>query len=67
MQDDGGFKVYESRAVARYIAEKYAGQGTELIPQDLKKRALFEQALSIEQNNFNAYAEPAVAEMVFKK
>ncbi|KAJ3554836.1 hypothetical protein NP233_g12342 [Leucocoprinus birnbaumii] len=66
--DDDGFKVHESRAICRYIVEKYPDQGTPgLIPKDLKDRALFEQAASIETSNFSAYAEPAVFENVFKK
>ncbi|KAJ7128410.1 hypothetical protein C8R44DRAFT_615590, partial [Mycena epipterygia] len=36
----------------RYLAEKYAGQGTPLIPTGLKQKALFEQAASIEYANF---------------
>ncbi|KAF9001509.1 glutathione S-transferase [Cyathus striatus] len=65
--DDDGFILYESRAIARYIATKYASQGTELIPTDLKKQALFEQAASVETSNFDAYASPAVFENVFKR
>lgn len=44
LEDDGYF-VYESRAIAKYIAKKYAGQGTKLIPDDsdLKAYGLFEQ------------------------
>ncbi|KAG2018393.1 glutathione S-transferase [Coprinopsis cinerea AmutBmut pab1-1] len=64
--EDDGFGIYESRAIARYIAEKYADRGPALIPTDLKKKALFEQAASIEVNNFNAYASPAVFEKLFK-
>jgi glutathione S-transferase len=44
--DDDGFILFESRAIAKYIAKKYAGQGTSLIPaeDDLKAYGLFEQA-----------------------
>lgn len=42
LEDDGVF-VYESRAVAKYVAKKFAGQGTKLIPadNDLKGYGLF--------------------------
>ncbi|KAG6907132.1 hypothetical protein DXG01_010351 [Tephrocybe rancida] len=51
--DDDGFILFESRAISRYIATKYANQGTKLIPTDLKEIALFEQAASIEVTNFD--------------
>ncbi|KAG6877618.1 hypothetical protein C0993_005622 [Termitomyces sp. T159_Od127] len=65
--DDNGFTLYESRAICRYIATKYADQGTKLIPTDLEKYALFEQAASNEQSNFDPSASAAVFENVFKK
>ncbi|KAF8626925.1 hypothetical protein AX17_006426 [Amanita inopinata Kibby_2008] len=64
--DDEGFILYESRAISRYIAEKYAKQGTQLIPTDPKAKALFEQAASIETSNFDPYASGAVFEKMFK-
>lgn len=43
--EDNGVFIYESRAVARYIAKKFPTQGTKLIPadDDLKGYGLFEQ------------------------
>ncbi|KAJ2924533.1 hypothetical protein H1R20_g12558, partial [Candolleomyces eurysporus] len=64
--DDDGFILYESRAIATYIAEKYADQGTPLIPKDLKAKALFEQAASIEAFNYDPYASKAVFDKIFK-
>ncbi|KAF6755351.1 glutathione S-transferase [Ephemerocybe angulata] len=66
--DEDGFILYESRAIARYIAEKYASQGTpNLLPTaDLKARALFEQAASIETSDFDQYASHIVMEGLFK-
>ncbi|KAJ7097157.1 glutathione S-transferase [Mycena belliarum] len=66
MIDDDGFVLYESRAICRYIEEKYAGQGTPLVPTDPKGKALFEQAASIEFANFDPFASKAVFENVFK-
>ncbi|KAJ7191871.1 thioredoxin-like protein [Mycena pura] len=51
--DDDGFTLYESRAICRYIAEKYyPHQGTRLVPSGLEAKALFEQAASVEFANF---------------
>ncbi|KAI0092235.1 glutathione transferase [Irpex rosettiformis] len=66
--EDDGFVVYESRAIGRYIALKYRDQGTPLLPDptDLKAVALFEQAASIEQANFDFYASTIAWEKIFK-
>ncbi|KAJ7279889.1 glutathione S-transferase [Mycena rebaudengoi] len=40
MTMDNGFILYESRAICRYLAEKYADQGTQLLPKTLEGRAL---------------------------
>ncbi|KAJ2914182.1 hypothetical protein MD484_g6233, partial [Candolleomyces efflorescens] len=66
-QDDDGYIIYESRAIARYIEEKFADQGTPLIPKDLKAKGQFEQAASVEVSNFDVYASAAVYENLFKK
>jgi glutathione S-transferase len=58
--------LYESRAICRYIAGKYANQGTSLVPTGTREKALFEQAASIEYCSFEPLASKAVGEMVFK-
>ena len=63
-EDEDGFVLFESRAISRYIADKY-GNG-KLVPKDLKGRALFEQAVSIEQSDFDPFAGVIVKEKVFK-
>ncbi|KAJ7775473.1 glutathione S-transferase [Mycena metata] len=50
--DDDGFILYESRAICRYLAEKYADRGPTLLPNGLKAKAIFEQAASVESSNF---------------
>nr|UJV38490.1 glutathion S-transferase [Trametes gibbosa] len=65
--DDDGFKLYESRAIARYVALKYGGV-SKLIPDpaDLHKVALFEQAASIESSSFDPSASSLAFENIFK-
>ncbi|KIJ60351.1 hypothetical protein HYDPIDRAFT_177446 [Hydnomerulius pinastri MD-312] len=63
--DDDGLILYESRAIARYIAAKYASQGTQLIPTDPTAHALFEQAASIETSNFDPFASGLAWELKF--
>ncbi|KAJ7199330.1 glutathione S-transferase [Mycena rebaudengoi] len=64
--DDDGFILYESRAICRYIADKYPNQGTKLVPTDLNGKAVFEQAASNEYSNFDPFCSGAVSEAVFK-
>ncbi|EGN98751.1 hypothetical protein SERLA73DRAFT_152583 [Serpula lacrymans var. lacrymans S7.3] len=66
--DDNGFVLYESRAIGRYLATKYASQGTpNLVPADPKANALFEQAASIETANFDVFASGLAWELRFTK
>ncbi|KAJ6568240.1 glutathione S-transferase-like protein [Mycena vulgaris] len=66
--EDNGYFLYESRAMGRYVAQKYANEGTpDLIPTsgDLKEMGNFEKAMSIEATQFLP-AEQLVSEVVFK-
>jgi glutathione S-transferase len=52
--EDGDLTLYESRAIIRYIANKYEGQGTVLYGKDIKERAKVDQWLEVEGQNFNS-------------
>lgn len=62
--NDGGFALFESRAICRYLAEK---AGSSLIPTDIMKRAVMEQWISVEQSNFSPAAMKYVYHYVFKR
>jgi glutathione S-transferase len=60
---DGDFTLFESRAMIRYIDETVAGQS--LTPKDPKGRALMEQWISVEMEQFNPGASSIVFQEVF--
>ncbi len=62
--DDDGFKLYESRAICRYLSAK---AGDALVPSDLGARALMDQWLSVEQQNFSPAAMKFVYHYVFQR
>ncbi|KAG8762870.1 hypothetical protein FRC20_008122 [Serendipita sp. 405] len=68
--EDDGLVVFESRAIGRYIATKYASSGTPLLPSDLtdaNAMVLIDQGISIENNNFNPGAEGLFIEKIASK
>ncbi len=62
--EDDGLELYESRAIARYIAEK---AHSKLIPSDLAGRARMEQWISIETSDFSAPAMKFIFHHVFHR
>ncbi|KAG8370658.1 hypothetical protein BUALT_Bualt13G0006100 [Buddleja alternifolia] len=49
---DGDLKLFESRAITRYLAHNYADKGTPLMPSDPKKMALVSVWMEVESNIF---------------
>ncbi|CAE6432148.1 unnamed protein product [Rhizoctonia solani] len=66
LEDEDGTKIYESRAIARYLVAKY-GRDSSLLPNpsDPKAYGLFEQAASIEYSTFDPPASSLAHEKVF--
>ncbi|XP_031493897.1 glutathione S-transferase F10-like [Nymphaea colorata] len=53
VEEEEGFRLFESRAIIRYYATKHADQGTELLGSTLKEQALVNQWLEVEAHNYN--------------
>jgi glutathione S-transferase len=62
--NDDGFALYESRAICRYLNNKAKGH---LVPTDIKKLALMDQWLSVDQANFAPAAMKFIFHYVFKR
>jgi len=57
----------ESRAIARYISEKFEHQGTPLFGKTFKDRALVNQWLEVESQNYNPPISGILREVVLNK
>eukprot|EP00270_Netrium_digitus_P002870 TRINITY_DN1323_c0_g2_i1.p1 TRINITY_DN1323_c0_g2~~TRINITY_DN1323_c0_g2_i1.p1 ORF type:complete len:214 (+),score=35.05 TRINITY_DN1323_c0_g2_i1:70-711(+) len=64
---DGEFVIYESRAMARYVAEKYEGQGADLLGSTLQERALVNQWLDVESGTYHPPISGIIGQLVFRK
>ena len=62
--DDDGFKLFESRAILRYLS---AMNGDMLTPSTVKERALMDQWASVEQSNFSPNAMKFIYHYTFKR
>jgi len=63
---DGALTLYESRAIVRYIAEKYAAQGTRgLLGKNLAERAAIEQWMEVESQTYNPPSSTLVFQLAF--
>ncbi|CAF2105781.1 BnaC08g02570D [Brassica napus] len=50
--EDGDLKLSESKAIMRYLAEQYKDDGTNLLPNDLKERAIVSTWMEIDTIQF---------------
>ncbi|GLT73265.1 hypothetical protein SLA2020_451360 [Shorea laevis] len=62
--EDGYLKLYESRAIIRYYAAKYADHGPNLLGSSLEERAVVDQWLEVEAHNFNELIYTLVLQLV---
>ncbi|KAK4689623.1 glutathione S-transferase, partial [Tremellales sp. Uapishka_1] len=66
MEDtETGFELFEARAICKYAAAKFS---SDLLPpaSDIERRALFEQACSVETQDFDAHATKTAFECIIK-
>jgi len=63
--EDGDFQLFESRAIIRYLAEKFSNKGPELIPKDAQAKALMEQQISVETSNVTPHVMKLVYQYIF--
>nr|GMC62475.1 glutathione S-transferase F11 [Ipomoea batatas] len=61
--EDGDFKLFESRAIIRYYATKYAEKGKNLMGKTLEERAVVDQWLEVESNNYNDLVQNIVLQV----
>ncbi|GFQ08158.1 glutathione s-transferase [Phtheirospermum japonicum] len=64
--EDGDLKLFESRAITKYISYAYADKGTALLVQDPKKIAIIGVWLEVEAHKFDAAGNKLSYEILIK-
>ncbi|CAH9140519.1 unnamed protein product [Cuscuta epithymum] len=66
--EDGDVKLYESRAITRYIERTYADRGSQLVPKDFdnKELAIMRVWMEVEAQHFDKVASKLVFELIIK-
>ncbi|RKO91365.1 glutathione S-transferase, partial [Blyttiomyces helicus] len=64
--DHPGFTMFEARAIARYVENKFKGQGVALFGSSPTESALVDTWLSVEQSNFDPPASTIAHEAILK-
>ncbi|XP_059437158.1 glutathione S-transferase-like [Corylus avellana] len=64
--EDGDLKLFESRAINKYIADEYAGKGTRLAFGDNKKKAIIGVWMEVEAHQFESAASKLTWELSLK-
>lgn len=65
--EDGDIKIFESRAITRYIAYEYESKGSQLLIKDAKKMATMEVWVEVEALHFDPVAIKLGWELVYKQ
>ncbi|XP_051137210.1 glutathione S-transferase F10-like [Andrographis paniculata] len=62
---EGDFTLYESRAIIRYIAEKFKSRGHQLMGKTMEEKGLVEQWIEVEAHNFDPPLVDLITHVVF--
>eukprot|EP01018_Ginkgo_biloba_P009466 Gb_36282 [translate_table: standard] len=61
---DGDLTLFESRAIIKYVAKKYEGQGTNLLGTTLREQTMVQQWCEVESQQFNGPCSAVVSQIV---